>query len=63
MTQEIISSLIFSIKKLVDLNIFYFTEFDFVYKEYVVISDTSFPLESKKNIIKSICREPELSIS
>ena len=41
MTQDIISNLIFSIKKFADLNIFDFPESDFVYtkKEYVVESD------------------------
>ena len=51
MTQKIISNLIFSIKMLVDLNIFDFPESDFVYKEYAVVSDSSIPLGVKRNII------------
>ena len=62
MTQEIISNLIFSIKKLVYLNIFDFPNFDFVYKEYVVSSDTSISLERKKKYFLKTSTEPQLPI-
>ena len=51
------------VKKLVDLNIFYFTQFYFLYKEYAVISDTSITLGNKKKYNFKSSAEPELSIS
>ena len=64
MTQDIISNLIFSIKKFADLNIFDFPESDFVYKERIcswIRLINSF--RGKKKYYLKTSTEPELSIS